>query len=143
MKEKNLYQAVENGVPYSIDLTTRTLTLRDKVLIDHGVNMSVQFDLGEDIDVLQRIRELYVNYTFSVPGEHSRNKQWFYHHNDLSSDDMLYAERMTTAQFALEFFVLKSIITEQLTWEVLGGGKGYFWKDKELNRLVIQRSWVE
>lgn len=138
-------EKVAQGANYSIDLQKRTLKVNGKVIIENGMCDGLKIVEKEDDtdNCIETIEKLYQVYKHSIPSEKtdSRRRNYFYalKEEDLSDDDMLYGERRMTAMFALECFILTSVISGSLRWK---DDWGWFWQSEADKDLVIIRSWV-
>lgn len=149
-----LIERVDNGETFHIDFEKRTLRVGKDYLIKDG-----EYDVNKELFpelygnpyslqvVLHQIRELYRNYKYSLPSERSDSKRKKYFKalsvNELTDEQLMYADKRETTQAALEGFVLCSIIAGHLVWDdVIMGGK-WFYQHRSDPDLVILRSWVE
>ena len=140
---------VENGDRFNINFEQRTMKVgRDKI-IDNGEYDTTQVLYNEKIDnpreLLNKVRELYITYKFSLPSERSDKKRKKYfralHIEELTDEQLIYGVRREVAQYMLEAFVLCAILNGDFIWNDEIHGK-WFYQDKTEKDLVILKNWI-
>ena len=142
-------EQVENGERFHIDLEQRTMKIGQDKVIDNGVYDSSQvlYDWGFDNPrvLLDKIRELYIAYKFSLPSERSDKKRRKYFKalpiEELTDEQLIYGMRREVAQYTLEGFILCAIINGDFMWDDEIHGK-WFYQDKIEKDLVILKNWI-
>ena len=145
-------EAVENGVPVTINIEKRTMHIGKRKVIDgrlYSPLTKLAFDFGDSLPnltchVLLRIAADYRVYKHSIPGKNEPSRPWFkaLKYDQLTDEDRLLGVDRAEARFELEYDVLVALITGKLRW--VGSEMGYrnwFWKNSD--GLVILRSWIE
>lgn len=144
---------VSNGETFHINFEERNMKVGKEYLIKEGKFDETRTLLPSLYDVyslhvaLHMIRELYRNYKYSLPSERSDNKRRNYFKalpvEELTDEQLMFAERREITQAALEGMVLCLIVSGQLVWdENIMNGK-WFWQSKSDPDLVLLRSWVD
>lgn len=145
-----MLERVENGERFYIDLEKRTMKVGREVVIDNG-----EYDTSKKLYnveiyspevLLHMIRELYRNYKYSLPSERSDNKRKKYFKalsvDELTDEQMIVGKPRESAQFALEAFVLCTILNGDFVWDEELHGKWFYQRPSDPD-LVILRSWVD
>ena len=143
-------ERVENGERFYIDFEKRTMKVGQAKVIDNGEYDISQALCDERFDnprtLLDKIRELYITYTFSLPSERSDKKRRKYFKalpmEEITDEQLMVAERRECAQAALEGFILCNVLSGCLIWDEPTMGK-WFYQSKNDPDLVILRSWIE
>ena len=147
---QEMFERVESGERFHIDLEKRTMKVGKEVIIDGG-----EYDTSKELcfigahslqEVLHDIEALYARYKYSLPSERSDNKRRKYF-KALSADELTDEQLITglpreVTQYALEAFVLCATIKGVLVWGEELHDK-WFWQSKADPDLVILKSWVE
>lgn len=135
---------VQNGARFNICLTTRTMHVDGKAVIDKG-KYKGELWLDLQLQSLDFLENLYEEYKHSVPSERSESRSRNYFRalkeKDLSDEDMMFGIPRETARFILEFALLAYILTGRLTWNEEWGS--WFWQSEKDKDFVILRQWVE
>ena len=145
-------EAVENGVPVTINIEKRTMHIGKRKVIGgrlYSPMTKLAFDFGDSLPnntwyVLARIAENYRIYKHSVPGKCEPSRPWFkaLKYDELTDEDRLVGIDRAAARFELEYSVLVALIEGKLRWdESVMGARHWFWKNTD--GLVILRSWIE
>ena len=142
-------ERVENGERFHIDFEQRTMKIGQDKVIDNGEYDMSQVLYNESFDDLQalldKIRELYVIYKFSLPSERSDKKRRKYFKalpiDELTDEQLIYGTRREVAQYVLEAFILCAIINGDFVWNDEIHGK-WFYQDKIEQDLVILKKWI-
>lgn len=149
-----LLERVENGESFYVDFEKRTIKVGRDFLIKNGEYdyskelLGVLYGEPYDIEsILKVIKQLYMNYKYSLPSERSDSKRKKYFKaltiNELTDEELIRANRRESAQAALEGYILCSILSNYLTWnEDIMNGK-WFWQSLDDPDLVILRKWIE
>ena len=149
-----LIERVDNGETFSIDFEKRNMRVGKEYLIKNGEYDETKglfpklYDEPCSLHVtLHQIRELYINYKYSLPSERSESKRKKYFKaltvDELTDEQLMMADKRETTQAALEGFVLCSILAGHLKWddEIMQGT--WFWQSRSDEDLVILKSWIE
>ena len=142
-------ERVYNGETFHIDFEQRTLKVGQHKLIEGGKHDVSKILYNEKFDnpqsLLDRVRELYVTYKFSLPSERSDKKRRKYFKalpiDELTNEQLLYGTRREVAQYMLETFVLCAILNGDFVWDEKTHGK-WFYQDPLESDLVILKSWI-
>ena len=142
-------ERVENGERFYIDFEKRILKVGQDKLIDNGEYDTSQVLYDERFDnpqsLLDKVRELYGAYKFSLPSERSDKKRRKYFKalpiDELTDEQLLYGARREVAQYILEAFILCAIINGDFIWDDEIHGK-WFYQDKIEKDLVILKNWI-
>ena len=142
-------ERVVNGERFHIDFEQRTMKIGQDKLIDNGEYDTSQVLYNEKFDnqqtLLDKVRELYIAYKFSLPSERSDKKRKKYFKalpiDDLTDEQTLYGARREIAQYMLEAFILCATINGDFVWDDEIHGK-WFYKDKAEQDLVILKNWI-
>jgi hypothetical protein len=118
-------------------------------VIDNGEYDITQVLYDEKFDnsrmLLDKIRELYIAYKFSLPSERSDKKRKKYFKalpiDELTDEQLICGTRREIAQYMLEAFILCSIINGDFAWDDEIHGK-WFYQDKLEQDLVILKNWI-
>lgn len=118
-------------------------------LIDNGEYDTSQALYDERFDnsrtLLDKVRELYIAYKFSLPSERSDKKRRKYFKalsiEELTDEQLIYGTRREVAQYMLEAFILCAIINGDFIWDDEIHGK-WFYQDKSEQDLVILKNWI-
>lgn len=135
---ERLITAVENGVPYSIDLQKRKLKVGGKyVKLD---NLGIGKASADEF--LKQVEFLYEEYRVSTPSAKSASHREKYF-KAIPDEDMtveqrlnVNAERREVARARLEFYVLAGILNG-FNWEENFGQSFFFRKDN----LILLKNW--
>ena len=142
-------ERVENGERFHIEFEQRTMRIGQAKLINNGEYDTTQVLYDEKYDnprtLLDKARELYVAYKFSLPSERSDKKRKKYFKalpiEELTDEQLIYGVRREVAQYMLEGFILCAIINGDFIWDDEIHGK-WFYQDKSEQDLVILRNWI-
>jgi hypothetical protein len=142
-------ERVENGERFHIDFEQRTMKVGQDKVIDDGEYDTSQTLYDIDFDspraLLDKVRELYIAYKFSLPSERSDKKRRKYFKalpiDELNDEQLIYSTRREVAQYMLEAFILCSIINGDFVWDDEIHGK-WFYQDKFEQDLVILKNWI-
>ncbi len=145
----NGLEQVEKGERFHIDLEKRTMKIGQDKVIDNGEYDITQVLYDEKFDnsrmLLDKIRELYIAYKFSLPSERSDKKRKKYFKalsiEELTDEQLIYGERREIAQYILEAFILCAILNDDFIWDDEIHGK-WFYQDKLEQDLVILKNWI-
>ena len=147
--QKGLEQ-VEKGERFRINFEQRTMKVGQDKLIDNGVYDTSQVLYDERFNnpqsLLDKARELYISYKFSLPSERSDKKRRKYFKalsiDELTDEQLIYGTRREIAQYMLEAFILCAIINGDFIWDDEIHGK-WFYQDRLEQDLVILKNWIE
>lgn len=141
-------EQVENGERFHIDFEQRTMKIGQTKLIDNGEYDTTQALYDQKFDnsrMLDKIRELYIAYKFSLPSERSDKKRKIYFKalpiDELTDEQLVCGVRREIAQYMLEAFILCTIINGDFVWDDEIHGK-WFYQDKHEQDLVIFKKWI-
>ena len=142
-------ERVENGERFHIDFEKRTMKIGQAKVIDNGEYDVTQVLYDERFDnqqtLLDKVRELYVAYKFSLPSERSDKKRRKYFKalpiDELTDEQLIYGMRREVTQYMLEAFILCAIINGDFEWNDEIHGK-WFYQDKLEQDLVILKNWI-
>lgn len=142
-------ERVEKGERFHIDFEKRTMKIGQVKLIDNGEYDITQVLYDEKFDdsriILDKVRELYMIYKFSLPSERSDNKRRKYFKalpiDELTDEQLIYGTRREVAQYMLEAFILCAIINGDFIWDDEIHGK-WFFQDRIEQDLVILKNWI-
>lgn len=142
-------ERVENGERFHIDFEQRTMKIGQDKVIDNG-----EYDTSQalyDVEcinprtLLDKVRELYIAYKFSLPSERSDKKRRKYFKalpiEEITDEQLIYGVRRELAQYMLEAFILCAIINGDFVWDDEIHGK-WFYQDKLEQDLVILKKWT-
>ena len=140
---------VENGDRFHINFEERTMKIGQDKIIDNGEYDTTQVLYYEEIDnpreLLNKVRELYIAYKFSLPSERSDKKRKKYFKalsiDELTDKQLIYGARREIAQYILEAFILCAILNGDFVWDDEIHGK-WFYQDKIEKDLVILKNWI-
>ena len=140
---------VENGDRFHINFEQRTMKVGQDKVIDNGEYDTIQVLYDEKIDnpreLLDKVRELYIAYKFSLPSERSDKKRKKYFKalpiDELTDEQLIYGARREIAQYILEAFILCAILNGDFIWDDEIHGK-WFYQDKAEQDLVILKNWI-
>jgi hypothetical protein len=142
-------EQVENGERFYIDFEQQVMKIGQTKVIDNGEYDTTQILYDEKFDdsrtLLDKVRELYVAYKFSLPSERSDKKRKKYFKalpiDELTDEQLIYGTRREIAQYMLEAFILCAIINGDFIWNDEIHGK-WFYQDPLESDLVILKSWI-
>ena len=142
-------EQVENGERFHIDFGQRTMKIGQVKVIDNGEYDTSQVLYDEKINdsrtLLDKVRELYITYKFSLPSERSDKKRRKYFKalpiDELTDEQLIYGVRREVAQYILEAFILCTILNGDFMWDDEIHGK-WFYQDKSEQDLVILKNWI-
>ena len=142
-------EQVENGERFCINFEKRTMKIGQDKLIDNGEYDITQILYDESFDnsrtLLDKLRELYIAYKFSLPSERSDKKRKKYFKalpiDELTDEQLIYGTRREIAQYMLEAFILCAILNGDFVWDDEIHGK-WFFQDKSEQDLVILKKWI-
>ena len=145
----NGLEQVENGERFYIDFEQRTMKVGQAKVIDSGEYDISQVLCDERFDnpriLLDKVRELYISYKFSLPSERSDKKRKKYFKalsiDELTDEQLIYGVRREIAQYMLESFILCAIINGDFVWDDEIHGK-WFYQDNIERDLVILKNWI-
>ena len=142
-------ERVKNGERFYIDFEQRTMKIGQDKVIDNGeyditqVLHDVKFENSRTL--LDKVRELYIAYKFSLPSERSDKKRKKYFKalsiDELTDEQLIYGTRREVAQYMLEAFILCEILNGDFVWNDEIHGK-WFYQDKLEQDLVILKNWI-
>ena len=141
---------VENGERFHINFEQQTMKIGQDKVIDNGEYDTSQVLYDEEFDnprtMLDKARELYVVYKFSLPSERSDKKRRTYFKalpiEQISDELLMVAERREVAQAKLEGFILCMVLENRFLWDEYNLGK-WFWQSKYNKDLVILKKWIK
>ena len=130
-------EQVENGKRFYIDFEQRTMRIGRAKVINNGEYDTTQVLCDEKLDdsqtILDKVRELYTAYKFSLPSERSDKKRRKYFKalpiDEITDEHLIYGVRREVAQYMLEAFILCAIINGEFIWDDEIHGK-WFYQDK-------------
>ena len=142
-------ERVKNGERFYIDFGQRTMKIGQDKVIDNGEYDTTQVLYDEKFEnsrtLLDKVRELYVAYRFSLPSERSDKKRKKYFKalpiDELTDEQLIYGTRREVAQYMLEAFILCAILNGDFVWNDEIHGK-WFYQDKLEQDLVILKNWI-
>ena len=145
----NGLEQVEKGERFHIDFEQRTMKIGQDKIIDNGEYDTSQVLYDKNFDnsrmLLNKIRELYIAYKFSLPSERSDKKRKKYFKalpiDELTDEQLICGTRREIAQYMLEAFILCSIINGDFVWDDKIHGN-WFYQDKIEKDLVILKNWI-
>jgi hypothetical protein len=145
-----MLEKVENGERFYINFEKRAMKVGGKVIIDNGeYDTSKKLYDGEiySLDaLLSEIKALYKKYKYSLPSERSDNKRRKYFKalsvDELTDEQLIIGQPREVAQFALEAFILCTILNGDFVWDEETMGK-WFYEHPSDPDLVILKSWIE
>lgn len=142
-------ERVENGERFHIDFEKQTMKIGQDKVIDSG-----EYDISQVLydgkfessrTLLDKVRELYVAYKFSLPSERSDKKRRKYFKalpiDELNDEQLIYSTKREVAQYMLEAFILCAIINGDFVWDDEIHGK-WFYQDRLEQDLVILKNWI-
>ena len=142
-------ERVENGERFHIDFEKQTMKIGQDKVIDSG-----EYDISQVLydgkfessrTLLDKVRELYVAYKFSLPSERSDKKRRNYFKalpiDEITDEQLICGIRREIAQYMLEAFILCAIINGDFVWDDEIHGK-WFYQDKLEQNLVILKNWI-
>ena len=135
MDISKLEQRIENGAKFHISFEKRELRIDGKKIDVSNAEPDFSFE---------KLENLYRRYKHSLPGERDNNRRNYFialSEEELSDNDMLYAERRQIAKFKLELYVLCAIVSGALVWNE-DWGKWFFQSENDKS-LILLRSWIE
>ena len=142
-------ERVENGERFYIDFEQRTMKIGQAKVIDNGEYDTSQALYDERFTdsrtLLDKVRELYTAYKFSLPSERSDKKRKKYFKalpiDELTDEQLIYGTRREVAQYMLEAFILCAILNGDFVWDDEIHGK-WFYQDRLEQDLVILKNWI-
>lgn len=142
-------ERVENGERFYINFEQRTMKIGQDKIIDNGEYDTTQVLYDEKVDnartLLDKVRELYIAYKFSLPSERSDKKRKKYFKafpiDELTDEQLIYGVRREVAQYMLEAFILCAILNGDFMWDDEIHGR-WFYQDKTEKDLVILKNWI-
>ena len=142
-------ERVENGERFHINFEQRTMKVGQAKLIDNGEydTSQVLYDerFADSRTLLDKVRELYTVYKFSLPSERSDKKRKKYFKalpiDELTDEQLIYGTRREVAQYMLEAFILCAILNGDFVWDDEIHGK-WFFQDEIEKDLVILKKWI-
>lgn len=143
---EELVERVSNGETFHIDFEKKTMKIGKETLIKNGEYDSERELITATTDnILGTIEVLYRNYKYSLPSERSDSKRRRYFKalsvEELTDEQLMFADRREITQAALEGYILCMILNEQFKWtDVMGK---WFWQSKNDSDLVILKKWIE
>ena len=145
-----MLERVESGERFHINFEKRTMKVGGKVIIDKGMyDTSKELYNGEIYSpevLLHMIRELYRNYKYSLPSERSDSKRRKYFKalsvDELTDEQLIVGQPREIAQFAIEAFILCTILSGDFVWDEKIMGK-WFYQHPSDPDLIILKSWIE
>ena len=140
---------VESGERFHINFEERTMKIGQDKVINNGEYDTMQVLYDEKFDnpreLLDKVRELYITYKFSLPSERSDKKRKKYFKafpiEELTDEQLIYGVRREVAQYMLEAFILCAILNGDFIWSDEIHGK-WFYQDKLEQDLVILKKWI-
>ena len=142
-------EQVENGERFHIDFEQRTMKVGQDKIIDNGEYDISQVLYDEKFEnprtLLDKVRELYISYKFSLPSERNDKKRRKYFRalpiDEITDDQLIYGTRREVAQYMLEAFILCAVLNGDFVWDDEIHGK-WFYQDKTEKDLVILKNWI-
>lgn len=143
-------ERVQNGESFYIDFEKRIMKVGKDKIIDNGEwdtsKVLHAHNIYDKYVLLHMIRELYRNYKYSLPSLRSDSKRKKYFKalsvEELTDEEMIFSLPREVAQFALEAFILCTILSGDFVWEEEFHGKWFYQRPSDPD-LVILRSWIE
>lgn len=139
-------EQVENGERFHINFEQRTMKVGQDKMIDGGEYDTSQVLYDGPDALLDKIRELYITYKYSLPSERSDSKRRKYFKalpiEELTDEQLIYGARREVTQYMLEAFILCAIVNGDFVWNEEIHGK-WFYQDTLESDLVILKSWIE
>ena len=139
-------EQVENGERFHINFEQRTMKVGQDKMIDGGEYDTSQVLYDSSDKLLDKIRELYIIYKYSLPSERSDKKRKKYFKalpiEELTDEQLIYGTRREVAQYMLEAFILCAIINGDFVWDDTIHGK-WFYQDTLESDLVILKNWIK
>ena len=139
-------ERVENGERFHINFEQQTMKVGQDKMIDGGEYDTSQVLYDGPQELLDKIRELYITYKYSLPSERSDKKRKKYFKalpiEELTDEQLICGARREVAQYMLEAFILCAIINGDFVWNEEIHGK-WFYQDKNEPDLVIIKNWIE
>jgi hypothetical protein len=139
-------EQVENGERFHINFEQRIMKVGQDKMIDGGGYDTSQVLYDSSDKLLDKIRELYMIYKYSLPSERSDKKRKKYFKalpiEDLTDEQLIYGARREVAQYMLEAFILCAIINGDFVWDDTIHGK-WFYQDELESDLVILKNWIK
>ena len=139
-------ERVENGERFHINFEQRIMKIGQDRMIDVGEYNTSQVLYDNPQSLLDKVRELYITYKYSLPSERNDNKRRKYFKalliEELTDEQLIYGVKREVAQYMLEAFILCAIINGDFVWDEETHGK-WFYQDKNEPDLVILKSWIE
>lgn len=143
-------ERVEKGERFYINFEERTMKVGQAKLIDNGEYDTSQALYDEKFDspqsLLDKVRELYITYKYSLPSERNDKKRKKYFKalpiDELTDEQLIYGIRREVAQYMLEAFILCAILNGDFVWDDEIHGK-WFYQDKLEQDLVILKNWID
>lgn len=143
-------ERVENGEPFYIDFEKRIMKIGKDKIVDNGeYDTSKVLHTCENYSpqvLLHMVGELYGNYKYSLPSERSDSKRKKYFKalpmDELTDEQLIVGQPREVAQFALEAFILCTILTGDFVWDEELHGK-WFYQHPSDPDLIILKSWIE
>ena len=138
-------ERVDSGERFHIDFEQRTMKVGQDKMIDGGEYDTSQVLYESPQVLLDRVRELYIAYKYSLPSERSDSKRRKYFKalpiEELTDEQLIRGVRREVAQYALEAFILCAILNGDFVWDEETHGK-WFYQDTLEPDLVILKSWI-
>lgn len=142
-------ERVKNGERFHVDFEQRTMKIGQDKVIENGEYDTAQVLYDERFnnprELLDKVRELYITYKFSLPSERSDKKRKKYFKafpiDELTDEQLICGARREIAQYMLEAFILCAILNGDFTWDDEIHGK-WFYQDKLEQDLVILKNWI-
>ena len=142
-------EEVYNGETFHIDFEQRTLKVGQHKLIEGGEYDASKVLYNEEFNnpesLLDRVRELYITYKFSLPSERSDKKRRKYFKalpiDELTDEQLLCGTRREVAQYMLEAFVLCAILNGDFVWNDCFPETWWFYNDPKEQDLVFLKEW--
>ena len=144
-----LIERVSEGESFHINFEKRNMKVGNDYLIKE-----CEFDESKELisghydirTILNMIEELYELYKYSLPSERSDSKRRKYFKalsvDELTDEQLIVGQPREIAQFAIEAFILCTILSGDFVWDEEIMGK-WFYQHPSDPDLIILKSWIE
>lgn len=126
----------------TINLTTRSMSIDNKKIIDHGIIIDKNsYQLRPTPVTIEEIENLYTDYKNSIPDDIKYRYNYFkaLPIDKLSVENIIKAKNRQETKERLEKTILDGILNHSLTWS---DPKKWFWCSEKDPDLVILRKWI-
>lgn len=124
----------------TINLETKTLKDKNKILIDNGIPVNGYVISSEPI-TFEQLEELYHIYKHSVPNTIKYKKQYFkaLDSNQLDTKDLITGANRQIAKENLELAILIGVLNGSLIWP---NENQWFWQSEKDKDFVLLKKWI-